>query len=286
MSRGRPEKEQRRARGGLRTAALLSVLALALTADSNLRLVTTEYELTVPNLPAAFDGLRIVQLSDLHGACFGRENERLAAAVAAAAPDLIVLTGDFIDTAQDLPTVHTLCHTLSALAPVYFVSGNHDWASGAIVRLADVLEQTGVTYLRGAWEVLERGGERLVLCGVEDPNSFAETPGPVEVVARLREEAPDACVLLLAHRNLLAREMPGLDVDAILCGHAHGGVIRLPFVGGLVSTELTVPAEYECGLYETGRYTMLVSRGLGRSGPVPRLLNNPEVVVATLRCGA
>ena len=278
-------RKKRRHRGG-RLLLLCLLALLLLLADSRYRLVTTAYTVPVAHLPGAFDGYRILQLSDLHGAAFGRDNARLLEAAGETEPDLIVLTGDFIDTAEDIPTAVSLARELTALAPTVFISGNHDWASGEIGTLTGALEQAGVTCLHNDWLALEREGERLLLCGLEDPNSLADNPTPEQVIGALRQEEPAACTLLLAHRNTLARDLPGLDVDLILSGHAHGGVIRLPGIGGLLSTEQTIPASYDCGLYRTARYTLVVSRGLGSSGPVPRLLNNPELVLVTLQSEA
>ena len=268
-----------------RWLALFLVLA-ALAADSRLRLVTREYTLTPDALPAGFEGFRIVQLSDLHGAEFGEGNIRLLRAVAAAQPDRIVLTGDLADKNTDLSVIDTLLQGLSAIAPVDYVSGNHEWSAGLLPRLEPLFARSGVRWLRNEAEILEREGDTLWLAGVEDPNGFRDMEQPDALVQRLREGAPDACMLLLAHRNYWLERYPALDVDAVLCGHAHGGVIRLPGLGGLLGSGRTWLPKYTAGVYEGPRYDMLVSRGLGSSNRIPRFLNNPEIVVVTLRCAA
>ena len=125
-------------------------------------------------------------------------------------------------------------------------------------------------------------GARLILAGVEDPNGPADMIRPDELAAKLRSEYPEDFVLWLAHRNSWLRDDPDLPVDLILCGHAHGGVIRLPFVGGLIGTDRRLGADYESGVYHGERFLMLVSRGLGSSSPIPRLFNRPEIAVITL----
>lgn len=263
----------------LKIALALAVLCGAALADSNLRIVTTEYTLSYAGLPTAFDGLRIVQLSDVHGAVFGEGNAYLLKKVRAAAPDLIALTGDLADKDSDLENVDTLLAGLAQIAPVYYVSGNHEWSDRLLPALQALFARHGVTYLRNEHVLLARGGESLVLAGVEDPNGWADQPAPDAVAAAL----PEGFKVLLAHRNYWVTEYPNLPVDLILCGHAHGGVVRLPFVGGVLDHHGTLFPEYEAGVYSSGRYDMAVSRGVGFSGPVPRLFNNPEIVAVTLR---
>lgn len=267
---------------GLRRALLLVLTAAALAADSKFHLQVTSYELRFAALPAALDGYRIVLLSDLHGESFGRANGRLAAKVAALAPDLIALTGDFADGPEELEATASLLEALQGTAPIAFVSGNHDWAGGAIEPLRRLLDRYGVLRLENSYLELPYRGARLILAGVEDPNGPADMLRPDELAGQLRADYPDDFVLWLAHRNDWVRKYPALPVELILCGHAHGGVIRLPFFGGLIGTGRRLGADYEAGVYESGSYRMLVSRGLGSVPPVPRLFNRPEIVLIVL----
>ena len=263
---------------------LLIVVAVGLLfADSALRVVTTEYELTYPVLPVEFDGFRVVQLSDLHGAEFGQGNARLLKKVAQAEPDVIVLTGDLADKNTDMAVVDGLLGGLTQIAPVYYVSGNHEWSEHLLDALRVLFDQHGVTYLRNEYVCLTRGGPEIVLAGVEDPNGWADQPKPDAVIRELREAYPEAFTLLLGHRNDFVEKYPDLPVQLILCGHAHGGIVRLPGIGGLLGTGGTFFPDYTEGAYRIGAYRMIVSRGLGSSVPVPRFLNNPEIVAITLR---
>ena len=262
---------------------MLAALFALLFADSANRLVTTDYTVTSARLSADFDGFRIVQLSDLHAAEFGKDNARLVRAVAAAQPDLIVLTGDFIEAEDQIPVTLALARQLVPLAPVYFVSGNHDWASHAISALFDGLADAGVTCLRNEFVTLQRGAGSIVLAGVDDPNGLADMLKPDEVAAAVQAEHPGAFTVLLGHRNYWVEESPTLPVDVILCGHAHGGIVRLPGVGGLIGTDRTLFPDYTAGMFASGQYQMIVSRGLGQIAQLPRLLNNPEIVCLTLR---
>lgn len=278
-------------RGWIVTLCVILALALlvgALLLDSANRLVSSEYELEFDNLPRGFDGFRIVQLSDLHLAQFGEDNGRLLELTAAQKPDIIALTGDFLQSGTlkqrgQAESLEPLFKSLAGIAPCYFVSGNHDWASGDIEELAEVLEKAGIKYLRNEYVTLEREGETIVLAGVEDPNGYAGQLKPDELVDIIETEQPDSFRVLLAHRNYWATEYPDLEVDIILCGHAHGGVVRLPFLGGVVGNEGDFFPAYEDGVHSVERYELVVSRGLGNSATPLRFLNNPEIVTVALR---
>lgn len=257
----------------------LVLLMIAAINNSAHKLETTRYSVESAKLPTAFDGFKIVQLSDLHGADFG---DKLYEEVRALSPDIIALTGDFITDAEDLAAVDKLVSKLVTIADVYYISGNHDYGSGEIEALTEILERYGVNFLRNEYGLIERDGAHIVIAGVEDPNSWAEMKMPDELAREISEEYPDTYTLLLAHRNYWAEEYPSLPVDLILCGHTHGGIIRLPGVGGILSTDRTLFPDYEAGEYFCGQYEMVVSRGLGNSILIPRLFNIPEIVSVTL----
>lgn len=234
------------------------------------------------NLPDAFDGFTIVQLSDLHASEYGQNNSTLVEKVAALSPDLIALTGDYIESAEEVPVTETLIRQLTDIAPVYFTSGNHDWASGAIKELKEAVTDSGGVYLSNERVVLEQGGQQIILAGVEDPNGRADMIRPDALLTQISAESPDSFIILQAHRNDFVTKYPSLPCDLILTGHGHGGVIRLPFVGGIIGTDLKLFPAYDAGLFQSGRYTMVVSRGLGDAPLLPRFLNNPEIVSITL----
>lgn len=266
---------------------IIAVIA-ALFCDSNFRFVSTEYDLEYADLPESFDGYRIVQISDLHLSEYGRDNSRLIDAVIKQEPDIIVLTGDLINrsatgtSGEQSEKLRPFLEALVKIAPCYFVSGNHEWASGELSELSDVLSLVGVRYLKNEFVTLDIGADSIVLAGVEDPNGPADMITPDRLVTNLREAYPDGFVILLGHRNYWLTEYPDLDVDLILCGHAHGGIWRIPFVGGVFGTEFNLFPKYTEGVCSNGGYDMVVSRGLGNSGPIVRFLNNPELVTVVL----
>ena len=260
--------------------ALVCLAGVFLIRDSAENLELTRYTAENAGLPESFAGFKIVQLSDFHGAEFVDD---IVALVKAEKPDIIALTGDFITDGGDLPAVRELAQRLTDICDVYFVSGNHDFASGKIDELSDILKACGVKYLRNEYVVLERRGERIVLAGVEDPNSWADLEPPEEFIGRLRAEFPDDYVALLGHRNYWMEKYPELPVQLVLCGHAHGGIVRIPGIGGLLGTDRTLFPDYEAGKYDNGCYTMIVSRGIGNSVALPRLFNRPEIVGVVLK---
>lgn len=213
---------------------------------------------------------------------FGENNRRLVQRVAKLKPNMIALTGDFIESPKDLPVVAALVSELSQIAPVYFSGGNHDWGSGVIDELKHTISENGGTYLSGKQLVVEESSDSIVLVGLEDPNSRADMPTPDEVLGNVSALFPSSYTLVLAHRNNFPDKYPALPCDLIFSGHGHGGLIRIPFVGGLIGTEKNLFPTYDAGVFHSGAYDMVVSRGLGGFPWYPRLLNNPEIVLVIL----
>lgn len=284
-------RPRRRRRQALRTALLLSLLIPAGAAFlhwSNHSLQTEEFTATLEHLPDGFDGCRIVHLTDLHGAQFGEDNADLLDAVRAAQPDYIVLTGDLLDRFRETPQSYavTLCASLAEIAPTYLVTGNHEWALPGIRQLKTSIAETGAVVLSNEFVTLERNGDKMVLAGVDDPNGFADQKTPAELADELYAAYDDPFWLLLAHRNnYFEKQYYLLGADLVLCGHAHGGMIRLPLTDGLIGVERNLFPDFTAGFYELDGAKLFVSRGLGNSGPSFRLFNRPQVAVLTLKRG-
>lgn len=274
-----------------RKTAVLLVLTALLAAGfllwGNCSLQTTETALVSPALPPAFDGLRIVELADLHGRVFGRGSRRLLAAVRRAEPDLICIDGDLFDEHTDLAMLPPLLRGLCAIAPVYYVTGNHEWRVPGLRGILAQMRACGVTVLQDDWRVLRRGEDALIVAGTDDPCGPAERKTPAELIADIRAEAGEAAfLLLLAHRNDQLPQWSALGVQAVLAGHCHGGIVRLPFVGGLFGTDRRLFPAWDAGLYRQGETALYVSRGLGYTNVHFRLFNRPEVAVIVLRRGS
>lgn len=277
-------RPRRRSRRLLKLLVLLALCALFLW-WSNHALQTQRFTYASPRLPEGFDGCVIVQLSDLHGAYFGEDNQELLSRVREAGPDYIFLTGDLLDQYRKTPRSYAaaLGGALADIAPTYFITGNHEWALPGVRELKRELEEAGVAVLSNEYVLLERSGDRVLLAGIDDPNGFADQKTPEELAQEVREAWGDGFWLLLAHRNnYFEKQYSLLGADLVISGHGHGGLIRLPFTDGLVSAERRLFPSYTAGFYTANGSDVFVSRGLGNSGPTLRLFNRPEVVVLTL----
>ena len=275
---------------GRRRRLLIVLLTAVLAAGGflywdNTALQVARFDPVFTDLPAGFDGCRIVVLSDLHGGSFGAGNADLFAAVAAEQPEYIFYLGDLQDKyrgpAAGYPAA--VADGLSAIAPTYYVTGNHEWAIGDVPELKKTLSAHGVTVLSNQFLTLERNGDAIVLAGIDDPNGYADQKTPEELAAELYAAWGDPFWILLAHRNSrFASQYSLLGADLVCSGHGHGGIIRLPGTDGLLSTERTLFPSYTAGLYEENGSVLFATRGLGNSGPSFRVFNRPEVAVVTL----
>ena len=277
--------KKHRGRGCLTALIILALIAAAaafLIKDSRDDLEISRYEVKSQKLPESFDGFKIVQLSDLHGAEFGEDGMELVEKVKELEPDIIALTGDFVTDEGDLAAVEKLAARLVKLCPVYFISGNHEFGSGLAVKGRNILERAGVKYLSNEYLTISRGEDGILLGGVEDPLAYADMLSPDELAQKMNDAAPDAFKILLGHRNYWMTEYPELPVDLIFCGHAHGGLVRIPGVGGLIGTDRRLFPDFDAGQFNNGRYTLIVSRGLGNSVSIPRVFNRPEIVCVEL----
>ena len=270
-------------------AFLLVVVLLALLWWGNNMPRTEEYVFASRQVPQGWNGAKIVHLSDLHGKEFGKDHRRLLQAVAKTQPDLIVITGDIADAQSGLDTIPAVLEGLVAIAPTYYVTGNHEWGAGFVGELREMLKAAGVHYLRNEFVTLDRGGDNLVLAGIDDPNGYADQKTPAQLAAEIYAQQGDAFWLLLAHRNnLFSGEYCLLEADLTLCGHGHGGIWRLPFTDGLISTAMELFPSWTDGFYtctcgKCEAAQVFVSRGLGNSPRIPRINNRPEIAVITLQ---
>lgn len=250
-------------------------------------LQTTEYTLASEELPQAFDGKRIVQVSDLHNAEFGEGQSRLVEQVEAAEPDAIFLTGDLVDSNRyNLEVSLTLVEKLVELGEVYFVIGNHEVASNKIDEITEALEARGVIVLMNEAVEWEVEGELVQIAGINDPLyniSLREEDFTKQALAEA--DLSDNFTLLLAHRPEMISTYAEAEIDIVFSGHAHGGQLRIPGLGGLIAPgQGWFPTMTE-GVFKRGGTQLVLSRGLGNSGFPLRLFNRPEIVAVTLEKG-
>ena len=255
----------------------------------NTAVMTSEFTIESSRLPAGFDGFRIAQISDLHNAEFGPDNEKLLSLLEEVYPDIIVLTGDLIDCRSlNIPVAVSFAQEAMKIAPCYYVTGNHEARLTNLPELLDGLRSAGVTVLRNEALSLERNGDAVTLLGLDDPTFRSDymvgDSGPVLSDALTELVTQDmGYTILLSHRPEWFELYRKFDLDLIFSGHAHGGQFRLPFVGGIIAPNQCFFPMYDAGVFTEGDTSMVVSRGLGASIIPLRIHNRPEIVLAELR---
>ncbi|MFR5386989.1 MAG: metallophosphoesterase [Oscillospiraceae bacterium] len=243
-----------------------------------------EFAFTGARLPAGWDGGRLVVLSDLHGKRFGRQNSRLLEAVRKAGPDVICLCGDMMDEWSGTEYLRPLLEGLVEIAPVYYVTGNHEWASGRMPEMRQLLEETGVTYLSNTFVPLERNGDTITLAGIDDPNGYAGQKSPEEVAGEVKEAAGDGFWLLMAHRNNLFDGNTAGWGRIWCCRATARRHLAAALTDGLLGAGGQLLPSFTNGFYcctDGHEAQVFVTRGLGG---IPRLFNHPQVAVLTLHC--
>lgn len=283
------KKKTRRWIAAIAAAAVLSLLGWALV-WGNTALVTADVLVCSNGIPEAFDAYKIVQISDLHDAQIGENNEKLIAMTAETEPDCIVLTGDFVDSSRFHPELSlSVAEALVKIAPVYYVSGNHE----AILpdedyqALTDGLRGLGVCVLEDESAELTRDGQSIRLIGLTDigfhPGTLEEKKDALRTaLSALLPE--DEFSVTLAHRPELMDVYTECGAPLVLSGHAHGGQIRLPGIGGLIAPGQGLFPKYTEGKYEENGTTLVVSRGIGNSVLPLRVNDRPQIVVVQLAC--
>lgn len=273
---------------------LSALLLFAFLYWQNSSLTVSQYDIPLSGLPKEFDGCRIVHLSDLHNKRFGKRQKRLLTCVLARKPDYIVLTGDLADKRRTrderfLPA-RELCEGLVKIAPVFAAMGNHETEKNRVEKMTAVLEACGVTVLADKTALLHKNGASLPVIGLADIAVSAERFGNRQgsfahctVLKELYHGAGEGCAILLSHRPHLVPIYRAAGVPLVLSGHAHGGQIRLPFIGGLLAPEQGLFPKYTSGVHKLGAVTMVISRGLGNSLFPFRIFNRPEVVCLQLK---
>ena len=280
-------------------AAVLIALVIWI-AWGNTALELNSYTITSSRLPQSFEGYRIAHISDLHNTEMGKGNEKLLAMLRDAAPDMIAITGDLIDSRNtDIEVALQFVREAVKIAPCYYVPGNHEarLSKSNYEKLENGLLGAGVIVLHDSEMILEKNGESISIIGIDDPNCYSASIGITDIndepdtkigstmdpdrIATL--STVDSFTVLLSHRPECFEQYAEADVDLVLSGHAHGGQFRLPFIGGLVAPNQGLFPKYDAGLYTDENTNMIVSRGIGNSIISFRINNRPEVMLIELQ---
>ena len=271
-------------------AAIVAILILLIIwiAYGNTDLEIYKYNVKSEDIPSEFDNFRIVQISDLHNAEFGENNEKLLLMLKQADADIIAITGDMIDSRNtDIDVAISFAQKAVNIAPVYYVNGNHESrVLGEYEKLKQGLTDAGVNILENSSADITIGDEAITLIGINDPNfrmDIVDDTMEQNVAHQLMNVIPDNdnYKVLLAHRPECFDVYAG-NVDLVLSGHAHGGQFIIPFVGGLVAPGQGFFPEYYEGSHIKENTEMIVSRGIGNSIIPFRINNKPEIIVAEL----
>lgn len=260
---------------------LIIIILIPFCLYQNKHLVITTYTYESEKLGADLDGYRIVQISDLHNAEFGKENKKLLETIRSCSPDIIVITGDLVDSNHtNVERAVAFVKEAVKIAPVYYVTGNHEyWLDPSEnEQMMQGILAAGAYDLDDEAVCIEKGDSSFMLIGLDDQHLSDET------LKNLLQEQKNELSIVLAHEPQYLQNYANAGADLVLTGHAHGGQIRLPFVGGIVAPDQGFLPEYTSGKYNRADTEMIVSRGLGNSIIPVRLFNYPEVVCVELRC--
>lgn len=280
------KKRRRCRRRMLRVFGVILILIAALIAwaaiDSRNIDVT---RFTVSGAPEAFSGFKIVQISDLHNAEFGTDNQKLIDILKSEAPDAIVITGDLIDARRtNTEIAESFARRCMEIADCYYVPGNHEARLGDTYdAFESALIADGVNVLRNGSVRIRKEMDAIRIIGVDDPAFAKASDAITNLDAALEALSSDDFTILLAHRPELIDEYSKWGIDLVLSGHAHGGQIRLPGIGGLYAPGQGFFPRYTSGNYTVGDTEMIVSRGIGNSAFPLRVNDRPEVVIVTLK---
>jgi len=234
--------------------------------------------------------IRIAVLADLHDTIYGEKQKDLVETIRNQNPDIILLVGDIVD--EDKPHDGAI-QLLSAIAPeysCYFVTGNHEYWSREVNSIKKMIRSYGITILEGDANIVQIRGQKIMLCGVDDPEGFNALycdPGINDnwqaqfdrCKAKIKD---DTCSILLSHRPELAKTYENSGFDLVVAGHSHGGQVIIPgIINGLYVPNQGLFPKYAGGCYELGNTVMIVSRGLCKNH-IPRIFNPPELVIVDL----
>ena len=244
------------------------------------------HKITSERIPTEFNGFKIAHISDFHNR---KKYERILDCLKKSEADIIVITGDFIDSRKTKTQISLgFAKELVKIAPCYYIAGNHEARISEYAEFRQALTELGVNVLDDQKVFLEQAGQSVVLAGVSDLDF------PTEIVFSDRNAAmryklsgltnDETFTILLSHRPEFFETYHQSGAELVLCGHVHGGQIRIPFVGGLFTPDQGFFPKYDSGVYRQDNTCMVVSRGIGNSLFPLRVNNPPEVVLVELRC--
>lgn len=265
---------------------IVSVCCLYLYYENNF-LKVSNYIISSEKIPNDFENYKIIQISDFHNTKSKKLTDDLVRKIEKNQPNLIVITGDLVDaTKTDIDTAINFIFRINEFAPIYYVTGNHEASISRYDELEAKLISNKVTILDDKAEIIKINDSEINLIGINDPkfssNSYTTDSTIINDSLKPIEYDKNNFTILLSHRPELFETYVENNINLVLTGHAHGGQIRIPFIGGLVAPNQGLFPEYTSGKFEKNNTTMVISRGIGNSIIPYRINNRPEMVVVTL----
>ncbi|HHY25414.1 MAG TPA: metallophosphoesterase [Desulfitobacterium dehalogenans] len=252
----------------------------------------SRYQISTTRLPAEFNNFKILQLSDLHSKQFGRESWRLIRIIDKEEPDIIVMTGDMVNTSdENYDVFYQLSADLAKRYKLYYIAGNHEQIL-MDYRIIQFLNSNGITVLDNEGVKIEKGNDHINLYGLwfnlkyykdrNDPYTKDLYYDLDTMQETLGSSNSNEYNILLTHNPMYFTTYAKWGADLTLSGHVHGGIVMIPFKGGLLSPERDFFPEYYGGIYSIEDRSMIVNRGLGNGNFGIRVFNKPEISVITL----
>ncbi|WP_252217447.1 metallophosphoesterase [Clostridium sp. VAP41] len=254
----------------------------------NNSIIISKFDYVSSKIPDEFNDFTIVHISDLHNKMFGENQVKILNKVKSISPDVIVITGDLIDRRKyNLDTAMMFVSGATKIAPVYYVSGNHEAWSEKFSMIKEKLIDIGVHIVDNTAFKLSRGNSSIHILGLSDPDFITSDYMDGTNTNKIKEQlnrwsTNENFKILLSHRPELFDLYYENNMDLIFTGHAHGGQVRIPGIGGLFAPDQGIFPKYTSGIYNKDLSTMFVSRGLGNSICPLRIFNRPEIVEVTL----
>jgi len=260
---------------------LLLVLTLCIAAFYN-GLTTRKFTINTDKFDPE-KSIRAVLISDLHSHIYGENQNKLISKIKKQNPDIILLAGDIADDEVPIDGTKLLLDGIKNIAPIFYVSGNHEYWSYNIKNIKQLIRSYGVTVLEYEYKEITINGIPVVIAGIDDPDWIVyedDRPGK-SMDESFRELAfKNQFKILVAHRPEQIELYKKFPFDLVVSGHTHGGQIRIPFLlNGLFSPNQGLFPKYAGGMYKHDGLTHIVSRGVSFDPLLPRVFNPPEIVV-------
>lgn len=258
------------------------------------------YYVTSGKIPETFHQTKIIFLSDLHNTEYGKENDRLLEAIKRENPDYIFIGGDMLVARAGVSFLPALSFVkkLAERYPVYYANGNHEYrlkiypeqyGENVYEDYVNALKDAGVIYLCNETAKIRRQNQEIIVSGLEIDAMYYQRLKKIKMseiylpsLLGLRKD--ERFCILLAHNPIYFPQYARWGADLVLSGHVHGGIVRIPFLGGAISPQLTLFPKYDAGVFSQGNSRMILSPGLGVHSIPFRLFNMPQMQVITLEC--